>query len=64
MKDIDPLKTEKRVSAPLPPPTYQPSRCELEEEFDMPGAPIEALRKAFFRPLAAPSEDKAPAKKH
>ena len=35
----------------LPPRTYQPSRAELREEFDMPGASMETVRKAFFRPF-------------
>ena len=30
---------------------YQPSRAELREEFDMPGADIETVRNAFFRPV-------------
>ena len=29
---------------------YQPSRAELREEFDMPEADIETVRKAFFQP--------------
>lgn len=32
----------------LKPASYQPSQAELEEEFDMPGADIDTLRKAFF----------------
>lgn len=30
---------------------YQPSKAELEEEYDMPGADMETLREAFFKPL-------------
>lgn len=30
---------------------YQPSRAELREEFDMPEADIETVRKAFFQPV-------------
>lgn len=33
------------------PSDYQPSKAELEEEFDMPGADMETLREAFFKPL-------------
>ena len=33
------------------PSDYQPSRAEMEEEYDMPGADMEALREAFFKPL-------------
>ena len=32
---------------------YQPSRAELREEFDMPEADIETVRKAFFQPVKA-----------
>ena len=42
--------TEKRKLT-LPPRDYQPSKAELEEEYDMPGADIDTLRKAFFRPV-------------
>ena len=39
--------------APLrePPDDYQPSRAELEEEFDMPGLSLEQARAFFMRPL-------------
>ena len=36
---------------PLPPPGYQPSKAELEEEFDMPGLTDEEARRRFFRPF-------------
>ena len=38
---------------------YQPSRAELREEFDMPEADIETVRKAFFQPVKVvePEED-------
>ena len=36
---------------PLPPPGYQPSKAELEEEIDMPGLSDEEARKLFFRPF-------------
>ena len=35
----------------LPPKDYQPSKAELEEEFDMPGMSDEELRRTFFRPI-------------
>lgn len=35
----------------LPPRDYQPSKAELEAEVNMPGADLETVRKAFFRPL-------------
>ncbi len=36
----------------LKPPDYQPTKAEKEEELDMPGASLETVRRAFFRPLA------------
>ena len=35
----------------MPKSGYQPSAKELKEEMDMPGAPMETVRKAFFRPV-------------
>lgn len=35
---------------------YQPSRAELGEEFDMPEADIETVRKAFFQPVKVVEE--------
>lgn len=35
----------------LPSRDYQPSKAELEEEFDFPGASLETVRNAFFRPI-------------
>ena len=35
----------------LPPADYEPSKAQLEEEFDMPGLTPEEMRKAFFRPF-------------
>lgn len=39
------------VEIELPPRGYKPTKAELEEEFDMPGASMERIRKAFFRPV-------------
>ena len=36
---------------PLPSPGYQPSKAELEEEFDMPGLTDREVRERFFRPF-------------
>ena len=35
----------------LPPRDYQPSRKELRKEYDMPGADIDTVSNAFFRPF-------------
>ncbi|MCY3628342.1 MAG: hypothetical protein OXG88_12000 [Gammaproteobacteria bacterium] len=35
----------------LPPQDYQPSKAEMEKEYDMPGAKIGEVRKAFFSPV-------------
>ena len=37
--------------AELKPSDYQPTKAEKEEEVDMPGASLETVRRAFFRPL-------------
>ena len=39
------------VTVTLLPKDYQPSKAEMEEEFDMPGMDDEELRRTFFRPL-------------
>ena len=50
-------QTRKRLTAqeprtlPLPPKGYQPSKGELEEEFDMPGLTDDQVRERFFRPF-------------
>ncbi len=36
------------------PSDYQPSRAEMEETIDLPGADMETLRDAFFQPLKDP----------
>ena len=35
----------------LPPKDYQPTKAELEEEFDMPGMTDEEIQRTFFRPF-------------
>ena len=35
----------------LPEETYQPRKAEQEKEYDMPGAGLKAIRRAFFRPF-------------
>lgn len=40
--------TTKQASVKVKPPTYQPSAQELNQEFDMPGASMETVRRAFF----------------
>ena len=42
----------------LPPKGYQPSKADLEEEFDMPGMSDQQLRETFFRPFNFVREDK------
>ena len=39
------------ASLPEPPDDYQPSRAEMEEEFDMPGLSLEQARAFFMRPF-------------
>lgn len=35
----------------LPGNDYQPSKAEIEREYDMPGASMRKVRSAFFRPI-------------
>ena len=44
--NTDDKRLEKRITS-----DNDPTTAELEEEHDMPGADMETLRKAFFRPM-------------
>lgn len=48
-------KRKKKLPEPrtitLPEETYQPRKAEREKEHDMPGASLEKIRSAFFRPF-------------
>lgn len=35
----------------LPDQSYQPPKAEREKDHDMPGASMETVRRAFFRPF-------------
>lgn len=67
LSDGDEQMTETRPKAKLPDPvelvlkpsSYQPSKAEMEEEFDMPGLSLDEIRAAFFRPFAIRREDSA-----
>ena len=37
----------------MPPHDYQPTKAEKEREYDMPGASLATVRRAFFRPFRA-----------
>lgn len=58
MKKLDTPKSRTTKQASLKPPTYQPSKQELEQEFDMPGASMKTLREAFFNPPSQEQERK------
>lgn len=45
------IQEPRKRKVTLPHRDYQPSKAEMEEEFDMPGADPETLRRAFFRPV-------------
>ncbi len=47
-RDQDP-KPEPRILKKSP-GDYQPTKAELEQKFDMPGADMETVRSAVFRP--------------
>ena len=41
----------KSKTVKMPKRNYQPSKAELEKEFDIPKAKIKDVRKALFRPI-------------
>ena len=43
----EPILEEREIT--LPPRDYQPSKAEVEQQHDMPGADIVTVRSAFFR---------------
>ena len=51
---------KKTLSEKLADSHYQPSKAEMEQEYDMPGADIKCRRGAFFSPSEAekPKPDK------
>lgn len=50
-------KQPKRLGIAMPPRSYQPSRAELREEYDMPEADLETVRGAFFSPVEISEQD-------
>ncbi len=38
------------VTITLPDQTYRPRKVDADKEYDMPGASIKQVRRAFFRP--------------
>ena len=44
-------KLPKPVTITLPHETYQPRKAETAKEYDMPGASVDEIRNAFFRPV-------------
>ena len=55
-KSIEQSKPPSPIVKPKP-SDYQPSKAETEEEIDMPGADLETVRRAFFRPLPGQRPD-------
>lgn len=41
----------------LPGRNFQPRKADMEREYDMPGADMETIRSAFFRPVNVERED-------
>ena len=50
-KNTDKRELPEPVDLDLPDREYQPSKAELEAEYDMPGAKLKDLVAAFFRPI-------------
>lgn len=45
------------VEITLKPASYQPSKADMEEEFDMPGMSLDEIRSTFFRPFTFRHDD-------
>ena len=41
----------------LPHTDFQPRKADMEAEYDMPGASLDTIRSAFFRPINVERED-------
>lgn len=50
-------KLPKAVTIKEPDRDYQPPKAEREREYDMPGASLKTVRRAFFRPVNVHPED-------
>ena len=46
-------KLPKPVEVNMKPSSYQPTKAEMEEEFDMPGWSLDQVRETFMRPFVA-----------
>ena len=59
------VKSRKRQPLPkpatitMPPATFQPRKADMDKEYDMPGASVEQIRRAFFRPVKVLREETA-----
>ena len=55
-----PRKQRRKLPEPrtitLPDQTYQPPKVEREKEYNMPGASLKTVRRAFFRPITVRRE--------
>ena len=56
MKQRQKKPTKKVI--PMPAASYQPSKADMEESFDMPKAKMSKLRKVFFTPVSFDNRDK------
>lgn len=68
MKQLDPFRrkqakeTSKHLlsefrTITLPGSDFQPSKADMEQEYDMPGISLDKIRDAFFRPFNIRRED-------
>ena len=55
-QESDRVKLRSARTISMPSRSYQPSKAEVEREFDMPEADTETVRKAFFRPIHTASD--------
>lgn len=49
----------KPVTITMPPATFQPRKADMGKGYDMPGASVDRVRQAFFRPVKVFHEETA-----
>ena len=54
-KPKHPLPDRRTIT--LPGKDFQPSKADMEAEYDMPGASLDTIRSAIFRPFNVERED-------
>jgi len=56
MPEKEPIPEPRTIT--LPPSDFQPGKADMEAAYDMPGASMDVIRSAVFRPFRIRREDK------